>query len=89
MISLEKSKKFQDEYNGYLEKTKKVKTMRVRAELDQLLKQLLLQVKEIDKQHQQLAVKNTLSDSANISKIKLSETRKKIQKLLKDYERTL
>lgn len=87
MISLEKSEKFQNEYNGYIKRINLVETIRVKAELQGLLEKLIVEVRNIDRQHQQLVDRNTLPDSVSDSKNKVIEIRKKILKLLDDYEK--
>lgn len=87
MISLEKSEKFQTEYKGYMKKIESIDNMRVKSELQGLMEKLITEVRSIDKQHYQLINTHTLPDITEDSKQRLIETRRKIAKLIGDYEK--
>jgi len=87
MVSLEKSEKFQNEYNEYRKKIDALDNMRVKAELEGLLEKLIAEIRNIDRQHQLLVNRNTLADITADSKHKVVDIRRKIAKLLEDYDR--
>jgi len=89
MFSLEKSKRFQKEYTDFSSRAEKVENMRVRGELDTLLKQLLAQVRIIDMEHKNVMSKTGIADTVSDSRTKLASIRKKITKYLEDYENSL
>ena len=89
MFSLEKSERFQKEYTDFSHRAEKVENMRVRGELDTLLKQLLAQVRIIDMEHKNVMSKTGIADTVSDSRTKLSSIRKKITKYLEDYENSL
>ena len=89
MFSLEKSQRFQQEYQDFLSRTEKVDNLRVRGELDNLLQQLLRQVRIIDMEHKNVMSKTGIADTVSDSRTKLASIRKKIAKFLEDYERSL
>lgn len=89
MFSLEKSQRFQQEYQDFLSRTEKVDNLRVRGELDNLLQQLLRQVRIIDMEHKNVMSKTGIADTVSDSRTKLASIRKKITKFLEDYERSL
>jgi len=89
MFSLEKSQRFQQEYQDFLSRTEKVDNLRVRGELDNLLQQLLRQVRIIDMEHKNVMSKTGIADTVSESRTKLASIRKKIVKFLEDYEHSL
>ena len=89
MFSLEKNQRFQQEYQDFLSRTEKVDNLRVRGELDNLLQQLLRQVRIIDMEHKNVMSKTGIADTVSDSRTKLASIRKKIVKFLDDYERSL
>lgn len=89
MFSLEKSQRFQQEYQDFLSRTEKVDNLRVRGELDNLLQQLIRQVRIIDMEHKNVMSKVGIGDAVSDSRTKLASIRKKIAKFLEDYENSL
>ena len=89
MFSLEKSERFKKEYTDFSSRAEKVENMRVRGELDTLLKQLLAQVRIIDMEHKNVMSKTGIADTVSDSRTKLASIRKKITKYLEDYENSL
>ena len=89
MFSLEKSERFQKEYTDFSRRAEKVENMRVRGELDTLLKQLLAQVRIIDMEHKNVMSKTGIAETVSDSRTKLASIRKKITKYLEDYENSL
>lgn len=87
MISLENSKKFQEEYTSYRKRIDRVDNQRVKAELESLMEKLITEIRAIDKQHYQLAIKNTLPEITQDYKHRSAEYRRKIVRLLDDYEK--
>lgn len=88
MISLEKSERFQQEYNRYQTYLEKIENPKLKAEFELLLKSLTQEVKKINEQHQQLSMRNTLSDVVHDSRNRLSDVRKKLEKIIKDVDRS-
>jgi len=89
MVSLEKSEKFQKEYNEWKAVAESMENMRAKAELYNLLEQLSKMVKKIDVEHVKLATQHTMPDIINDSRQQLFDLRSKIQKIVKDYNTTI
>ena len=88
-ISLEKNPRFQKEYSEWQQRTDKVENMRVKAELEQDLKILLKEVKRLDAAHKNVISQNTIPDAVDDSRHKLLSIRKRIDKKLEDYEKSI
>jgi len=82
MLSLIKSEKFQKEYNDFKKQIDNIKNESVKNELTGLLKQLVMEVKAIDQQHEDLAMTMRLSNNTVDHKSNLLDIRKKISSLL-------
>lgn len=89
MVSLEKSEKFQKEFNEWKIIAESIENMRAKAELENLLEQLSRIVKRIDTEHVKLATQHTMPDIINDSRQELFNLRSKIQKIVKDYNTTI
>lgn len=84
MISLEKSPRFQEDYSRYKTKIDKIKNPKVKADAESLLKTLVREVKGISEQHSMLNMKNSLSSMIDDSRSKISEIRKKLDRIVKE-----
>ena len=82
MLSLVKSQQFQKEYNDFQQKIDNIKNESVKKEAIGLLRQLVAEVRAIDRQHEELASSIKLSNSINDHKSNLLDIRKKISSLL-------
>ena len=82
MLSLIKSEKFQKEYNDFKEQIDNIKNESVKKELTGLLNQLVVEVRAIDQQHEDLAMSMRLSNNIVDRKSNLLDIRKKISSLL-------
>lgn len=89
MISLEKSKKFQTEYNNWKQVSETITNIKTKAELDSLLEQLLKTVKKIDTEHTKLSTQHIMPDLVTDQRNNLSSIRGKIQRIIKDYESSI
>lgn len=83
---LEKSEKFQAEFRQFKQATDLVTDVKVKQTLENLLTQMITEVKELDKNHIELIYQQQSPASVDSSRAKLFETRKKIDKILKDWE---
>jgi len=89
MVSLEKSEKFQKEYNEWKTVAESMENMRAKAELENLLEQLLGIVKKIDIEHAKLATQHIMPDLVGESRQELSNIRSNIHKIIKDYKNSI
>lgn len=87
MLQLEKSEKFQKEYTSYQNKIEEISNDRVRTDLKVLVQTLLKQVRAIDKQHLDLMTKNARPEDISDSRSNVTETRRKIRNLIRDWDR--
>jgi len=88
MISLEKSERFKKELENYQSYVEVIENPKVKAEYDKLLKSLVLEVKKINEQHMQLSLRNTLPDVVSDSRGRVTEIRKKLDKIIKSVNRS-
>jgi hypothetical protein len=82
MLSLVKSQQFQKEYNDFKQKIDNIKNESVKKEAIGLLRQLVAEVKAIDRQHEEMISSMKLSNTVNDHKSNLLDIRKKISSLL-------
>lgn len=87
-MNLEKNERFQKEYNRYQLYLEKIENPKIKAEFELLLKSLIQEVKQINEQHQHLSMRNTLSDLVYDSRTRLSDVRKKLEKIIKDVDKS-
>ena len=84
MLELFKSPRFQEEYQGYKEKIKKISNDSAKKELDILLNKLVNEVKMLDGFHQQMLSNKTLPIGASDAKNRIVELRKAIVKKIEE-----
>lgn len=82
MLSLVKSQQFQKEYNDFKQKIDSVQDETVKKEATELLRQLVAEVRAIDRQHEEMISSIKLSNNINDHKSNLLAIRKKISSLL-------
>lgn len=86
--SLEKSERFNTEFKTYQAKINEITNPRIHDELVDLLRQLVVEVRNIDVHHNDLFLGKRLSGDVNDARAKLVEIRKKINRRLEDWERS-
>jgi hypothetical protein len=84
MLSLLKSKKFQNEYNQYQDKIEKITDLSTRNQAMTLLKTLAAEVKKLDSQHQDMFAGNQVPMGLSDVRSNIISIRKKIEKICKD-----
>lgn len=89
MVSLEKSEKFQKEYNEWKSIAESMENMRAKAELEGLLEQLIRTVKKIDIEHNKLITESVIPEFVVDSRSQLFDIRKKIDRVIKDYTQSI
>ena len=85
-MNLEKSERFQKEYDYFSSKVDKITNPKKRQEYQFLLNALLNEVKSISKKHMDLMSKDTLPDFVNDSRNQISSIRKKLDKMAKEIK---
>ena len=79
---LQSSSKFQEEYRKFKEGIDKLTDSKAKTRAEQLLKDLLTEVKRLDRVHQGLTFHQPLPDDIKMSRNKLFEIRKKLSNLI-------
>lgn len=87
MVSLEKSEKFQKEFQQYLKSIDEIVDLKTKAKLQQLSQDLLSEVRSLDREHSKLLVKGTLTEYVDHSRTKIINIRKQLDKIIKDYNK--
>ena len=77
-MRLEKNERFIKEYTEFNQKVSKISDERIKKDMIQLLNQLLGEVREIDRKHQDLIVSSSIVGSSTENREKLNSLRKKI-----------
>jgi hypothetical protein len=77
-MRLEKSERFIKEYTEFNHKISKISDDRIKKDMIQLLNQLLGEVREIDRKHQDLIMASSVLGSSSEHREKLLTLRKKI-----------
>jgi len=85
-MQLLKSKKFQQEYQSFKSRIDSITDVRVKKNLEDLLSQLVSEVKELDNQHSKLIQQSQLPSGMDNARTKLFDIRKKIDKILNDWK---
>ena len=88
MISLLKSERFQEEYALYRDKISKITDTQLRTQAEGLLKNLVNQVNKLDNQHQEMFSGNQLPTALGDARSDILILRKKIDTMIKDWERS-
>jgi two-component sensor histidine kinase len=84
MLSLLKSNRFQTEYKMFVEKINLVTDEQDKSQLNELLRQMINEVKKLDSYHEELTRSHMLPMGLDDSKHRLADYRKKIVKKLRD-----
>ena len=84
--TIERSEKFQNEYNNFSSRIDAITDENVKAELNLLLKNLVFEVRAIDKQHDELMTKHQLPSMVTELRTKIMDIRKRLSKRLEEYE---
>lgn len=87
MISILRSERFQEEYSLYQGKIDKITNTELRAQAEGLLKNLVNQISKLDNQHQEMFSGNQLPIALGDVRSDITTSRKKIDTMLKDWER--
>ena len=82
-MNLEKSERFQKEYQKYKTKIDTIENTTKKNEAEALLKSLVSEVKRINDHHNRLLTSGTLSDMVQDSRHRIVELRKKLEKIIK------
>jgi len=85
-ISIEHSERFQNEYKKFKDGISQIKDLKVKSNLELELQKLLQAVKNLDASHRNAITKNTLPDTIDDGRQQIMEIRKKISKMLRDYQ---
>jgi glycine cleavage system regulatory protein len=85
MLSLLKSKKFQNEYNQYQDKIEKITDLSTRNQAMTLLKTLAAEVKNLDSQHQDMFSGNQIPMGLGDARSNIVAVRKQLEKICKDW----
>jgi hypothetical protein len=87
-MRLEKSERFVKEYTEFNQKVSKISDDRIKKDMIQLLNQLLGEVREIDRKHQDLVLASSVLGSSTENREKLQVLRKKIVTRIEECERS-
>ena len=87
MLSLLNSERFQNELKFYNEKIKQVSDPAVKLKLENHLNKLVSHVKHLDTHHQEMILNKQIREMSRDNRDKITESRKALDKLLKDYFR--
>ena len=87
MISILQSERFQEEYASYRNKIDKIDNDDLRNQGEVLLGNLVNEVKKLDGQHQEMFSGNQLPTALGDVRSGVLTLRKKIDTMLKDWER--
>jgi hypothetical protein len=85
VLTLLKSEKFQNEYKKFQEIISSITNESTKKELEDLLKKLVVEVQNIDRQHSEISAAKQLSISATDSRNSIAEIRKKLNQKLSDW----
>jgi hypothetical protein len=88
MLSLEKSQTFQNEMKTYRELLENLSDPNLKKEVNELIRKLLWEVKNIDIQHNNMITTRKMPAFVDESKHKIQEIRSRLQKLSKDFKRS-
>lgn len=87
MLELVKSQRFQEEYRIYCDKIEKITSADIKNQATILLKTLINEVKTLDNQHQEMFAGNQIPMGLSDVRSSVISIRKKLDTLLKDWER--
>lgn len=86
MFKLNQSTIFKQEYEHFSSKINKIENIQVKEELNHLLSRLLLEVKNLDTLHNELAITNRLPIGTNDSRTSIISLRNQLITKLKDWD---
>jgi predicted component of type VI protein secretion system len=86
-MQLSKNENFLREFRDFSSKIERVTDEGIKKELSALLNKLMLEVKAIDKQHEDMFIGNKMMDSITDHRESLLNIRKKIAAKLEDCQR--
>ena len=87
-LTIERSERFQKEYKNFYDRISKLTNESHRKELENLLKKLVVEVRIMDSQHQNLYRKNEMPAMVVDSRNNIQSIRKEISRKLEDCERS-
>lgn len=80
--TIEKSEKFQEEISTYNQKIMSAADEQTKKEATMLLKSLIVEIKKIDRYHENILETRSLPSAVNDCRLKATEIRKKLHQLL-------
>lgn len=83
------SERFQKEYAEFSRILNEIDDNETKKRLDNLLNSLVREVRAIDSKHEELLMSNKLPTAIEDSKTNLLETRKKIDRLIRDWKESV
>lgn len=90
MLSLLKSERFQNDYKRYESEIEKIQDPKIKVNLENLLQKLVTQIKSLDKQQNELVFSKDVKTFDRVSITgKIQETRKTLERKIKDYKETI
>jgi len=89
MLSLFKSERFQKEFDEYKKVISELQNPVLKKELETLVRQLVNEVHQIDEGHSSILQKDQLASNLGESRSRLTDIRKKISKIVDDYNKTI
>jgi hypothetical protein len=85
-MNLSKNDKFLSEIKEFKTKISKIQNDTVKAKADQLMMEIIREVADIDRRHQEMIYGSSLSSSVSEKRDHLISLRRQMTSLLKDYE---
>lgn len=80
------SERFQKEYKLFSSKLEEITNLETKKKLDDLLNQLVREVKAIDARHEDFILTRKIPSSVEDSRTNLLEVRKRIDRLIRDWD---
>lgn len=85
-MNLSKSNKFLSEIREFKLKISKIQNNTIKEKADKLVIEIIREVADIDRRHQEMVYGNVLSSSISEKRDNLISLRRQLTSLLKDYE---
>lgn len=85
-MNLSKSNKFLSEIKEFKTKISKIQNDTVKAKADKLVTEIIREVADIDRRHQEMVYGGSLSSAVSEKRDTLISLRRQLTSLLKDYE---
>ena len=86
-MELAKSKRFLQEYNEFLSLCEKIEKPEVKSQLEKMIGELLFEVKDLDRRHEQIFIAKQGTDALSDKRDRIVSIRKKIHSKLQDCKR--